>query len=68
MKKAKNGNKTDPCNNVSQSKRSGTVGQVDIRGCWQLAGNNSKGGCELQISPENVGSAMYRELFKGDRK
>ena len=25
-------------------------------------GNNSKGGCELQINPENYGSALYREL------
>ena len=26
------------------------------------AGNNSKGGCGLQINPDNYGSAMYREL------
>ena len=27
------------------------------------AGNNSKGCCELQINPESVGSALYRELM-----
>ena len=27
------------------------------------AGNNSKGGCELQIDPNSVGSALYRELM-----